>query len=255
MPAQKYEREPEKFPWESDIPQSAFWSDIPKLGQQFLSVYGAEALLKLNLDKNADLTIDERVAYLRALIQQRLAEQEAAVDTLDQFSEEEFKAHRMAEFALVSTYTQVGRWIPASEVLGKMNEAYGRRTGSADPGALHMLGYLAEKLGNYKDAEIYYTKSIPLLSMLPLLGPNSPQVLGSMRALMQILGKRGKVDDALTMTQQGYEIIDTMAGGRFEKYQEEEVEAMDEVREVLVMAKKAGVPVDEDWQPAHVDGE
>lgn len=248
---QRYEREPDKFPWESDVPHSPFWADIPKLGQQFLSIYGPDALAKLKLDSYADLSVDERVAYLRALVQQRLADQEASVDSLDQLSEADFKQHRMTEFALVSTYTQVGRWMPANEVLTKMNEAHGRRTGTGDPGALHMLGYLAERLGNYNEAEACYSKSLPLLSALPLLGPNSPQVLGTLRALMQIHGKMGRVHEALKMNAHGFKVIDTMEGGRFEKYQEEEREAMQQVKEVLEEANRRGLPVDSDWQPDH----
>lgn len=260
MPAQQGGREPapDTAPAEGgssggDDPGSAspFFADMPELGREFRKLYHGAELAQLDLDGKADHTLDERVAYVRGLVQGRSAELESAAPSLSAMTPGQFAAHREALVVLASTYTQVGRWLPAHEVLIRLSEASETRDGKPDPGALNMLGRACERLGEYGEAERYYAQSLLLLRQRGV--PDGPQVLSTMRGLMQALGKSGRIPEALDMNAKGHEAIRAMKGGELQEYERGELQAMDEVKDVLEQAKKAGKPVDSEWQPKYVD--
>ena len=65
-------------------------------------------------------------------------------------------------------------------------------------------------------------------------GKDSPQALGARRALMEALGKQqGKWEEAKRMNDEAFEIIDGMGKGEYKKFEEEEREEMNSVREKL----------------------
>ncbi len=71
-----------------------------------------------------------------------------------------------------------------------------------------------------------------LLRSSPVLGPGpSPQELGSRRLLMEALAKQGRYDEAKRLNDEGYAVISELAKGKFAKHEQEEIEAMDEVKQ------------------------
>ena len=242
-----YKKEPEKFPWEAPPPTGPFWSDIREgVAAQFLTIYGADGLAKLNLDPS--LSKDEKLAHLRQNLERKLADAEAATPP-SQMTEDEFKLDRRMYHALASTYTEQKQWEAAHEVAKRMTAACEARNGRPDLGALSTLAWTAERIGEYALADQYCAQSLPYLKTHELLGPDSPQVLGTMRLRMLVLGKVGRILEAKELNRQGYAVIESMKGGKFEKYHDEEVEAMDELKVQLEKAEASNGTIPEDWQP------
>ncbi len=243
-----YEKEPEKFPWEAPAPTGPFWSDIKEsLAAQFLTIYGAEGLAQLNLDPR--LRKDEKLAYLRESTQEKLADGETATRA-GQMTEADFKLCRQMYHAIASTYTEQRNWKAAHEVSKRMGAAFEARNGREDAGALNMLAWTSERMGEYALADQYCVQTLPYLRTHELCGPDSPQVLGTMRLRMLVLGKVGRLLEAKELNREGYEVIASMKGGRFEKYHDEELEAMDELKTQLEMAEAQHGTIPEDWQPS-----
>jgi hypothetical protein len=103
------------------------------------------------------------------------------------------------------------------------------------------LAWMYLKADRLTDAEGVTRALIPLEEAHPSLGVNSPQVIGAKRMLMEILAKRGEHDESKRLNEEGYRLIEAMKGGKFAKYEKEEIIAMDEVRDNL--EKWSGVAV------------
>lgn len=243
-----YEKEPDKFPWEAPAPTGPFWSDITeKISAQCLTIFGAEGLAQLPLD--ASLPKDQKIRLLRTLLEEKLAASESATDPKS-MSEEEFKRNRTIRYAIASTYAEAKDWKSAHDVCKDMSTVYeARNEGRPDVGAMNMQAWTAEKIGEYSLADAYCIASLPHLAANEQLGPDSPQVLGTMRLRMLVLGKVGRVMEAKALNARGYEVIENMRAGRFAKYADEEVDAMDEIRGKLEEAEREKGMIPEAWEP------
>lgn len=244
-----YEKEPGKFPWESEIPTSPFWDGLSRLAQQALTIFGHADLAALDLDSKADQPKPARLALVRGVFEQRLAKEPPLADQDDA----QFRTHRQTVFALAHACMMQRDYAEAEAACHQLIAASSARDGKPDVGALQTLAWATEARGQYGDALNYCEQTLPLLKAHEMLGPESPQVLGTMRLEMQALGKAGRVKEALEMNAQGYEVIERMKGGRFGKYYGEEIEAMDELKKVLQDAEKEGGKVPAEWMPAGMD--
>ncbi|KAF2094945.1 hypothetical protein NA57DRAFT_80112 [Rhizodiscina lignyota] len=242
-----YAKEPEKFPWEQPTPTGPFWIDISeRLSSQFLSIWGTDGLAELPLDPL--LSKEDKILLFRRLLDEKLKQSESTTPP-DRMSEDDFRLNRKMHFALMSTYTETKEWAAAHEAGKAMSKAYEARHGRPDLGSLNTMAWTAERMGEYALADTLCLESLPHLKRHDVLGPDSPQVLGTMRLRMLILGKIGRIVEAKELNKQGYRVIESMKGGKFEKYYEEEIEAMNEIRSQLEKAEVTKETIPEDWEP------
>ena len=134
--------------------------------------------------------------------------------------------------SLLSTLYQVnrklGRLDEQDKVLRKLVDKLSP-TGRKDLAALSNLAFVSGDLGKYEESERLATESLKLIQEHEQLGKDSPQALGAMRAKILALWKQGKIADAKALISETFAIIDSMAGGKFAKYQDEEKIALDKV--------------------------
>lgn len=223
----------EQFPWEARVPTGPFWDDFTtdhsgKVIARTLknSVFSAEELENLPLDTS--LSRPEKLQLLEKLINEKIAEltKETSPGKLD---DEDYRKWRTSKWcvAVIHEHDDLPR---CHAILQDMITVSTVRNGKADAGALNLLASSLKDAGRNAEAEKVARQMLPLLQQHEKLGPDSPQVIGCMRLLMEVCAKQGREEEAMSLNREGYRVIGELAKGKFRKYEGEEIEEMDRVK-------------------------
>lgn len=101
--------------------------------------------------------------------------------------------------------------------------------------ATHNLSRELMLNGEFAEAEEVARRAHP--DLVERLGLDSPQALGSQRVIIEAVGCQYKTEEAKKLLDEGFQIVGKMAGGRWAVHQQDELEAMEEVK-----MKLAGLP-------------
>lgn len=94
--------------------------------------------------------------------------------------------------------------------------------------ATHNLSRELMLNGEFAEAEIFARQVH--LDLVERLGLDSPQALGSQRVIIEAVSCQNRTEEAKRLLDEGIQIVGGMAGGRWAVYQQDELEAMEEVR-------------------------
>jgi len=89
------------------------------------------------------------------------------------------------------------------------------------------LGFVLVEQGKYQEAEEIARQLLPALQKR--YGKESPQALGTLRQLIEAVGGQRRVEDAKSLVEEGFVLVGGMGGGKFTEYQQEELEALQQV--------------------------
>ena len=240
------QEQPQTFPWEGAGPKGEFWSSLEDnyhaIGQQVLKVFGAETVANFPLDASLDQS--GKIKQLYAVSTERLS-QDSIVNspTPETLSRDDWTKWYDGQSLLDRLESELGEHGKAVDRVRRLKVAWEKRfelgndpeiKSDKNVGILSTLSYMLLKAGQYAEAEEIARPLPDLFRDHPFLGPGpSPQELGTRRMLMETLAKQGKLDEAAKLNEEGYGIIAELAKGKFAKYEHEEIEAMDEVKENL----------------------
>lgn len=240
---------PSPFPWETPGPISPFWSSFPDkynhIGRQFLSVFGPETLASMPLD--ASLSQPDKIAQLLSLAQSALSSDPVYThptpETLHRFP---WTVWRNMISLIAVLETKTGLTTEPVEKYRRLVDAWDKRFAAGtddqmrcprDVGGLNSLAHLYVSKGMYSQAEEIVVQLPGWYKLHPMTGPGpSPHEMGARRMEIEILAKTGRLDEAKQKVAEGYEVIqemETAEGGKFVKYVQEEIEALDEVKSKL----------------------
>lgn len=89
------------------------------------------------------------------------------------------------------------------------------------------LGFVLVEQGKYQEAEEIARQLLPALQKR--YGKESPQALGTLRQLIEAVGGQRRVEDAKSLVEEGFVLVGGMGRGKFKEYQQEELEALQQV--------------------------
>lgn len=89
------------------------------------------------------------------------------------------------------------------------------------------LGFALVEQAKYAEAEEIARQLLPVLQGRH--GKDSPQALGALRQLTEAVGAQRRYQEAKTLNEQGFKLVESMSEGKFKQYQQEELEAMQQV--------------------------
>ncbi|KAH8895928.1 hypothetical protein GQ53DRAFT_743881 [Thozetella sp. PMI_491] len=239
---QKFQR----FPWESAVPKGKFWDKLDDnykhISRQFLKVFTVDEVTALPLDPS--LSQAEMREQLYAVAKAELAARPVlAAEAPEALPRDQWLQWSSADNLLACLEGETNRYQAVEDRYVRQLDVWKKRYElGIDPEIKGPVNLLARSnltwwyLQGGKPAEAeQMARGMPeLLRANPMLGPGpSPQELGSRRALMEALAKQGKYDEAKRLNDEGYAVIAELAEGKFAKYNDEEIEAMNEVRDNL----------------------
>jgi hypothetical protein len=165
---------------------------------------------------SSDDSNTSKIEAITELLKQTLASREKTLPETDILR---FKTMH----ALAMSYTMRSKWEDGQatyeRLISESRKAFGPDS-KPELGAVSNISGVYEELGKYSQAEESYKKSLVQLEIV--LGKETPQYLGSVRGLVDILCKQGKTDEAGKLLLEGEMIVERMGG----PFKEEEVEAM-----------------------------
>jgi len=89
------------------------------------------------------------------------------------------------------------------------------------------LGFVLVEQGKYQEAEEIAQQLLPALQKR--YGKESPQALGTLRQLIEAVGGQRRVEAAKSLVEEGFALVGGMGEGKFKEYQQEELEALQQV--------------------------
>ena len=242
------------WPWETAGPTGEFWAKFDDnhghMGRQFLQVFTADEVAAFPLD--ASLSQQDMLEQLYTVAKSALAGR--SVETAanpELLPREEWLQWLHAGHLLSALESHTKRYEAAEQRMCVENDLWKKRYALGNDAdlkvpvsisALSNLAWTYLQDGKPAEAEAISRDLPALLRSTPLLGPGpSPQELGSRRSLMEALAKQGKYEEAKALNEEGYAVIAELAKGKFAKYEQEEIEAMDEAKGNLKIWSAAAV--------------
>lgn len=247
------QEEPKPFPWETPGPQGPFWSALDDnhghIGRSYLSVFGASTIAQMPLDPS--LPQKAKLAQLLSEAKSHLSDNPLVNHpNPESLSKEDWKSWRDILLLLANLELETGHTTePEARYKQHIAAWQARFDAGIDPdikmrddiSGLNALAYLYTKSGRYAEAEELALQLPSLMRKSPVLGPGpSPQEMGVVRMLIELCARQGKMDEVLWHCEMGYFAVEEMKGGKFDKYVDEEIEALGQVeRKVKKWSKKA----------------
>lgn len=231
-----------RFPWESDVPQGAFWDSLSNdnLGRQFLRVFSADETIALSLDNMAHLDKVAKLQLLESLILDRMRNKPLPHVPESLSSNDFYNIWHRREFLLAHVQREQGatKMVEAEQRYRTMIDIWGKRNDPdkkwpQDLGSIDNLFIILAQQNRFSEAELLAKELIGLIRQCPDLGYGSPMNIGIMLKLMDIFGKQGKYDEALALNAEGYAAIDIMAKGMFAKYVDTQRKSLDQMKRAL----------------------
>ena len=207
----------QKFPWDFDVPETPFWSDLEfTVARNFLTCFSESEVKQMHLDHNLDR--ESRLRLLLGLVQQKLVAREAEVAP-SRLHAEDFNEWQRIMIGIETMQKFLG--LPEEEeTLKKIME--NGKDGKRNMSGVNMMANFKEKQGSYEDAELLAREVLPFMQQHEMLGVDSPQAFGTTRTLLRCVWKQGKQEEARALIAETSALIDGMDKSKFSKYQEEE---------------------------------
>lgn len=216
-----------KFEWDFDVPDTPFWQDIDfRVARNFLTCYKANELENIEFD--ATLSTEQRLQFLLSQLQSRLSACQAAVAPEKLHTAEVVTWQRLL-LAIETLQKFLGLFEEEAETIRTMLSA---TEGDARIPWLNMLADLDIRNGNFVEAEVLAREVLPWMQNHVKLGIDSPQAFGTTRTLIHCLWKQGgdKKEEAQSLFNTTFGLIDSMADSKFAKYQDEERQMLLELK-------------------------
>ena len=202
-------------------PQNDFWKSIPlQLRQQITSTLPDDEIKQLD-DSSNEKTPTEKYKSLELLALNAVSTKE---NTLGPNHAETIATMH----TLAMLQGRLGENVHAEITWRKILAIEENDNGKGSSLAVRSnLGVDLIEQGKYQDAEENARQLMPILE--EKIGKNSPQVLGVLRQLIVAVAGQGRHEEAKDLKTQGLELVKTLSGGKFEEYQQGELDAMKEV--------------------------
>jgi hypothetical protein len=223
---------PQKFAWDYDVPNDAFWDSLPfTTGRNFLQCFSAselDASVSSRLDPS--LSTDEKHRLLLELAEQKLAREEAAAQTSDQkpLHEKNYDLWQKLMLALETMQHSLGLLADEEKTLSAML-AHPRPGQAKNWSALNMMSRLLQDQGRYAEAERAALEVQPWMEEHPQLGRGSPPAMGNMRMILTAVWKQRRYDDGRRVYRDMRELVDGMGDTKFAQYQQEEARMLEDL--------------------------
>ncbi|ETS85938.1 hypothetical protein PFICI_03963 [Pestalotiopsis fici W106-1] len=229
---------PNKFPWDYDVPNDAFWTSLPfTTGRNFLQCFQKSEIEALSSQFDASLSTDDKHRLLLRIVQAKLAEaREAASQKSNHHGGSgksplllhEINYDAWQKFMLAQETMQHNLGLVADEEATlKEMLAHPRPGQDKNWSALNMMSRLLEQQGRYAEAEGAALEVQPWMEAHAQVGRGSPPAMGNMRMILTAVWKQGRFDDARSIYKEMHHLVDDMGNGKFAQYQEEEAEMLE----------------------------
>lgn len=222
---------PQKFSWDYDVPNDAFWNDLPfTTARNFLQCFSASEIQSLSSQFDEKLTTDEKHALLLKLAERKLADEESAAQASEQkpLHEKDYDAWQKLMLALETMQTRLGLVAEEERTLKAMLE-HPRPGQEKNWSALNMMSSLLQKQGRYVEAEQAALEVQPWMEAHPQLGRGSPPAMGNMRFILAAAWKQGRYDHARALYKEMRELVDGLGDTKFAQYQAEEGQMLEDL--------------------------
>lgn len=220
-------RQEPTFPWDIVVPENDFWNDLDNnIGRNFIANHTDDELSRMHFD--ASLTKEEKLRFLRDNLYDKLTTKYG--DTVPPSSEpvahSDYFSLRSAIVHLDYELGDVEAAIAATrELYALSNES--TVEGNTNKSLLFSLFGMLQEVGQYAEAEGFALEALDWVSGLDKVGPNSPQALGCMRAMVTCTWKQGKHLEAQGWIGRCEKSIEAMGKTDFAKYVPEEKEELE----------------------------
>jgi tetratricopeptide (TPR) repeat protein len=214
------------FPWEYTLKEGndAFWEDIGlKNTVRFTKLYTQEELDRLEL--NPTLSKTEKLSLLKQLLEERLADSEAAVKPME-LKDVDMPKWINLNFSIAGFSCNLRDPESAVEICRKILEQSPKSTQ-----VLQLLSIALMECQQWAEAEDAAHKVLD--EMNEKLGNTSPQSFGTYRMLIKITGRQRKFEEADKYLSIIDHNIAQLSGSKFEKYIEIEKTAREEIASEL----------------------
>ncbi|TVY78359.1 hypothetical protein LSUE1_G007174 [Lachnellula suecica] len=229
-------RKKPKFPWDYEVPNTAFWNDLSyAVGVGFLRCYSDAEISRMTFDER--LSTEDKLKYLLETLQTTFSEkeQEAAPTPLREADHSTWSRFQMGMSSLQHSAGNTS----AEEKLARERYENGP-DGTKDLSALHHLATIMEATGRYAEGEAMAHEVLPWLEGHEKLGKDSPQAISCMRILAACTWKQKKYDEGEEWVDRCRSTVDSLDTGKFAKYKVAEVKQVDDMIAEL-----------EDWKKEH----
>ena len=228
------------FSWEESPPSGPFWDDLiaseaPPLwylkqaGQAFLRIFSTEEIDAMNL--NPTLPTSGKITLLEGIFKNKIAAIQTGVDDPAKLNDDAWKKFKQCYYCLECLESSCGNFEKSLQFSQLIVDATKRRAPNKPDFGLYNNAYTLKRLGRNAEAEAAAREILPAMRDSEVLGPDSPQVLGTLRLLMEVIAKQGREQEAMDLNKEGWSTIELLKKGKFAKYESEEIEAMQEVKD------------------------
>ncbi|KAK6812729.1 hypothetical protein RU639_011403 [Aspergillus parasiticus] len=215
----------QKSPWKPTTPEGEIWQSLPPaISSSAAANLTPEEITNINLDPTTPNAT--KLTLLEQALTQKLQSLENAAKPTPLY-EKDHPAWQSLKSALFHINRGTGDVEKQESLLLEQVNHPGPK--GKDLAALQNLAGLYEEKGEYEKAERLARETVPALREHPVLGRDSPQVLGSLRILIKALAGQGKIGEAEGVIGEAEESIENLAGGQFEEHQQEERDALEKV--------------------------
>ncbi|KAI1366281.1 hypothetical protein F5Y08DRAFT_142136 [Xylaria arbuscula] len=222
-----------EFPWEYPVPVNPFWDDIrhPTARSVLQAFAPDDDVEKPPIDPEGKLSSREKLELLHTPLRNRLSQAEAgcAPDTLLSADYETwYKIHT----AIFSAQKDLGATDAAETTVRALFE---NRRDKENISLLQSLHWMLLERGSYEEVVEQEPKVAEWLD--GRLGKNSPQALGSRRMMAEALWWLGRTAEAEARFGEIRELAESMHGGPYAVYRNDEVDAVESLKQRLVELK------------------
>lgn len=221
-----------RFEWDFDVPDTPFWKGIDfRVARNFLTCLDSSELEDVPFDQLDGIDAKNRLLFLLSQLQARLSNHEVAAAPSPLYIAD---PDQWRKFMLAIQTLQNHLDLPQDEAKTIRRVLHTAEGDSRIPW-LNMLANLDLKNGDYAEAEELALEVVPWMQAHAKLGVDSPQALGSMRTLIQAAWHQGgaKREEAKRLIRETSDLIEDMGSSKFAKYQEEERQMLQKLKEEL----------------------
>lgn len=215
---------PQKFAWDYDVPNNAFWNSVPfTTARNFLQCFSEAEVKSISSKFDKTLSVEEKHRLLLALAKEKLSAEEHTAQTSEHrpLHEKDYDAWQKLMLALETMHHSLGQFVEEERILKAMLEHPG-------PGqerhwsALNMMARLLSDQGRHAEAEQSLREVKTWMESHPQIGRGSPPAMGNLRMLLTAVWKQGRYDDGRKIHEEMQQLIDDLDDTKFVQYQEEE---------------------------------
>ncbi|KAI0123624.1 hypothetical protein BJ170DRAFT_639816 [Xylariales sp. AK1849] len=227
-----------KFEWDFDVPDTPFWKDMEfTVARNFLTCYQPEEIEKMEFDATAP--VHDRLRYLLSQLQSTVSAREAAAAP-QKLHVTDARAWTKLLLGIATIQKFLARPREEEEIIRTL---LATTEGMARVSWLNMMADLSLRNGDYASAEAAAREVLPVMQTHEKCGPDSPQAFGTTRIIIRSLWKQGgsKEDEAKRLLEETFALIEGMGDSKFVKYQDEEREMLQDLKDKLGNGEDIGI--------------